>query len=152
MYIQISWYLMKPSDQARPAGIWGSHLIRIHTFFIHTMNPYLLCFVLKLYIPINNFSAMSGCLVCNKQRIQSRAQWHNTVSASNKAWIMDPSIKWSTMPLSRYAPHISIMKLHHQIDWKLERIIDCLGLIRLFFWFPERCFWASSVVHVVSVQ
>ena len=34
--------------------------------------------------------------------------------------------------------------------WK--RIIDGLGLIRLFFWFPERCFCASSVVHVVSVQ
>ena len=33
-----------------------------------------------------------------------------------------------------------------------QRIIDGLGLIRLFFWFPERCFWASSVVHVVSVQ
>ena len=32
------------------------------------------------------------------------------------------------------------------------RIIDGLGLIRLFFWFPERCFWASSLVHVVSVQ
>ena len=34
----------------------------------------------------------------------------------------------------------------------LLRIIDGLGLIRLFFLFPERCFWASSVVHVVSVQ
>ena len=33
-----------------------------------------------------------------------------------------------------------------------QRIIDGLGLIRLFFWFPERWFWASSVVHVVSVQ
>ena len=32
------------------------------------------------------------------------------------------------------------------------RIIDGLGLIRLFFWFTERCFWASSVVYVVSVQ
>ena len=35
---------------------------------------------------------------------------------------------------------------------KCKRIIDGLGLIRLFFWFPERCFRASSVVHVVSVQ
>ena len=35
---------------------------------------------------------------------------------------------------------------------QIKRIIDGLGLIRLFFWFPERCFWASSVVHVVSVQ
>ena len=34
----------------------------------------------------------------------------------------------------------------------LQRIIDGLGLIRLFFWFPERCFLASSVVHVVSAQ
>ena len=34
----------------------------------------------------------------------------------------------------------------------VQRIIDGLGLIRLFFWFPERCFLASSVVHVVSVQ
>ena len=33
-----------------------------------------------------------------------------------------------------------------------KRSIDGLGLIRLFFWFTERCFWASSVVHVVSVQ
>ena len=33
-----------------------------------------------------------------------------------------------------------------------ERIIDGLGLIRLFFWSPERCIWASSVVHVVSVK
>ena len=33
-----------------------------------------------------------------------------------------------------------------------ERTIDGLGLKRLFFWFPERCFWASSVVHVVSVE
>ena len=38
--------------------------------------------------------------------------------------------------------------------WHLhvQRIIDGLGLIRLFFWFPECCFWAYSVVHVVSVQ
>ena len=35
---------------------------------------------------------------------------------------------------------------------KRQRIIDGLGLIRLFFRFPERCIWASSVVHVVSVQ
>ena len=34
----------------------------------------------------------------------------------------------------------------------VQRIIDGLGLIRIFFLFPERCFWASSVVHVVSVQ
>ena len=33
-----------------------------------------------------------------------------------------------------------------------QRIIDGLGLIRLFFWFPKRCFWASGVVHVVSLQ
>ena len=33
-----------------------------------------------------------------------------------------------------------------------KRIIDGLGLIRLFFRFPERCIWDSSVVHVVSVQ
>ena len=32
------------------------------------------------------------------------------------------------------------------------KIIDGLGLIRLFFWFQERCFWASAVVHVVLVQ
>ena len=37
-------------------------------------------------------------------------------------------------------------------NWMVKRIIDGLGLIRLFFWFPERCFWASSVLHVVSVQ
>ena len=27
-------------------------------------------------------------------------------------------------------------------------IIDGLGILRLFFWFLERCFWASVVVHV----
>ena len=36
------------------------------------------------------------------------------------------------------------------IKTMFQRIIDGLGLIRLFFWFPVRCFWASSVVHVVS--
>ena len=35
---------------------------------------------------------------------------------------------------------------------KGKRIIDGLGLIRLFLWFSHRCFWAASVVHVVSVQ
>ena len=37
-------------------------------------------------------------------------------------------------------------------SFALKRIIDGLGLIRLFFWSPERCFWASSVVHIVPVQ
>ena len=35
---------------------------------------------------------------------------------------------------------------------KSQRIIDGLGLIRLFFWFPELCFWATGVMHVVLVQ
>ena len=40
----------------------------------------------------------------------------------------------------------------YSVQQNRQRIIDGLGLIRLFFWFPERCFWASSVVRVVSVQ
>ena len=50
-------------------------------------------------------------------------------------------------------PDIIISPVLKAIDiWRKTRIIDGLGLIRLFFWFSERCFWASSVVHVVSVQ
>ena len=30
--------------------------------------------------------------------------------------------------------------------------LTVLALYAYFFWFPERCFWASSMVHVVSVQ
>ena len=37
--------------------------------------------------------------------------------------------------------------LAHFHHWK---IIDGLGLIRLFFWYTERCFRASGVVYVVQ--
>ena len=49
---------------------------------------------------------------------------------------------------------IFCIELYREIELRLkrQRIIDGLGLVRLFFWFPERCFWALSVVHVVSVQ
>ena len=41
---------------------------------------------------------------------------------------------------------------YYLMNIRSERIIDGLGLIRLFFWFPERGHWASDAMHVVSVQ
>ena len=46
----------------------------------------------------------------------------------------------------RYIPLIAKKRLAEIMLKKIagERIIDCLGLISLFFWFPERCLWASA--------
>ena len=83
-----------------------------HSYFRHS-------FVFILYIPVNNFSVMSGMglpglnqYICTKQRITFLAQGHNTVTPVR----LKPTAPRSRIKYSTTKPLCSHKYLNHKVN------------------------------------